>query len=226
MCINMTIQLFWIKDTRKSVLLTVLVSLLFVTSVCAAVLLGADNDRHDLKQELARILGKDPDEVRDPPPEARIDPSIAVRIARIVSCYDTSSPVSDNCTFTSALVDETASAEAVTGVITPLGFGTVLLVAIFASKLGGSAVFFFSPLVFVTAGIVLWARTRGDDPATATPSLIGAGVLVGCGVVVAVCGLVGGALVESPTFWASIAVAAAIAAPLSRGVLPLGRSRL
>ncbi|WP_415975347.1 hypothetical protein [Rhodococcus sp. 077-4] len=109
--------------------------------------------------------------------------------------------------------------------IVPVGFGTVLLVAIFASKLGDSAVFFFGPLVFVTAGIVLWARNRGDDPATATSSLVGAGVLVACGVVVAVCGLAGGALVESPTFWASIAVAAAIAAPLSHGVLPLGRRR-
>lgn len=107
--------------------------------------------------------------------------------------------------------------------IFPVGFGAVLLICIFASRLGGSGVFFFAPMVFVTAGAVLWMRKGQDSRAVQKPALLGAAVLVGCGIVVAVCGLVGGALLESPTFWASIAVAAAVAAPLSDGVIPFGQ---
>ncbi|OGL22543.1 hypothetical protein A2707_04450 [Candidatus Saccharibacteria bacterium RIFCSPHIGHO2_01_FULL_45_15] len=113
----MAIHLFRIKDTRKSVLLVALVSLLLVTSACAAVLLSADNDRRELKQELARILGKNRDEARSLPSEARIDSMTVVRLSRIIRCFDTHSKISDNCAFTSAHINESASAETISGVV-------------------------------------------------------------------------------------------------------------
>ncbi len=42
----------------------------------------------------------------------------------------------------------------------PVAFGAVLVVATFASKLGGSSVFFFAPLVFIAAGTMIWLKAR------------------------------------------------------------------
>ncbi|MDZ7928990.1 MAG: hypothetical protein U5N21_02510 [Rhodococcus sp. (in: high G+C Gram-positive bacteria)] len=49
---------------------------------------------------------------------------------------------------------------------------------------------------------------------------VGSAMLVGSGAVVAVCGLAGGPNLDSPTFWASLAVVAALAAPISAGISP------
>lgn len=103
----------------------------------------------------------------------------------------------------------------------PVAFGTVLLIATVSSKLGGSSVFFFAPLAFVTSGTMIWLRSRRDPHRVdATHVAVGSGLLVGCGVVVAACGLAGGLMLDSPTFWASIAIVAAIAAPISAGIGP------
>lgn len=103
----------------------------------------------------------------------------------------------------------------------PVAFGAVLVLAAFASKLGGSSVFFFAPLAFVTSGTMVCLGARRDPTRDHLAHVtVGSGLLVGCGVAVAVCGLAGGLMLDSPTFWASIAVVAAIAAPISAGVLP------
>ncbi|OZD68008.1 hypothetical protein CH272_00805 [Rhodococcus sp. 05-340-1] len=103
----------------------------------------------------------------------------------------------------------------------PVAFGAVLVLASFASKLGGSAVFFYAPLVFVATGTMIWLKARSvSDRSGRVHAALGSAMLVGSGVVVAVCGLAGGLMLDSPTFWASIAVAAAIAAPISAGISP------
>ncbi|WP_143537890.1 MULTISPECIES: hypothetical protein [unclassified Rhodococcus (in: high G+C Gram-positive bacteria)] len=108
----------------------------------------------------------------------------------------------------------------------PIAFGAVLVVAAFASKLGGSSVFFYSPLVFVTTGTMIWLKARsGPDRSGRVHAAVGSALLLGCGVVVAVCGLAGGLMLDSPTFWASIAVVAAIAAPISAGISPFSSPR-
>ncbi|MDV8021944.1 hypothetical protein [Rhodococcus sp. IEGM 1330] len=103
----------------------------------------------------------------------------------------------------------------------PVAFGAVLVVAAFASKLGGSSVYFYAPLVFVATGAMIWLKARQNrDRSSLVHAAVGSALLVGSGTVVAVCGLAGGLLWDSPTFWASIAVAAAIAAPISAGISP------
>lgn len=103
----------------------------------------------------------------------------------------------------------------------PVAFGAVLVLASFASKLGGSAVFFYAPLVFVATGTMIWLKARSvPDRSGRVHAAVGSALLIGSGVVVAVCGLAGGLMLDSPTFWASIAVAAAIAAPISAGISP------
>ena len=103
----------------------------------------------------------------------------------------------------------------------PVAFGVVLVIAGLSSKLGGSSLFFFAPLAFVTSGTVVWLKARRDTTRDhLAHAAVGSGLLVGCGVVVAVCGLAGGPMLDSPTFWASIAVAAALAAPISVGISP------
>jgi hypothetical protein len=116
----MAIHFFRIKATQKSALFVALVSLLLVTSACAAVITCADSDRRELRQELARILGKDPDGARSLPSEARIDRMTVVRLSRLIRCFDTHSEISDNCAFTSAHINESASAETISGVVSRL----------------------------------------------------------------------------------------------------------
>ncbi|MBY4129323.1 hypothetical protein HQO83_13060 [Rhodococcus fascians] len=100
----------------------------------------------------------------------------------------------------------------------PVAFGAVLIVAAFASKLGDSSVYFYVPLVFTAAGTMIWLKGRHTrDLAHAA---VGSALLCGCAIVVAACGLAGGLMLDSPTFWASIAVAAAIAAPIGAGISP------
>lgn len=100
----------------------------------------------------------------------------------------------------------------------PLAFGAVLVLAAFASALGDSSVYFYVPLVFAATGTMIWLKGRHTpEPVHAA---VGSALLIGCGVVVAVCGLAGGLMLNSPTFWATIAVAAAIAAPISAGITP------
>lgn len=108
----------------------------------------------------------------------------------------------------------------------PVAFGAVLVIASVSSKLGGSSLFFFAPLAFVTSGTMVWLGARRDPTRDHLAHVtVGSGLLVGCGVVVAVCGLAGGLMLDSPTFWASIAVVAAIAAPISAGISPFSSPR-
>lgn len=103
----------------------------------------------------------------------------------------------------------------------PVVFGALLVVAGFASKLGGSSVYFYAPLVFVTTGTMIWLKARHiRDRGAFVHAAVGSALLLGCGILVAVCGLAGGLMLGSSTFWASIAVAAAIAAPISLGISP------
>ncbi|MEH6797648.1 MAG: hypothetical protein V7694_26365, partial [Rhodococcus sp. (in: high G+C Gram-positive bacteria)] len=100
----------------------------------------------------------------------------------------------------------------------PVAFGAVLVIAAFASKLGDSSVYFCLPLVFTATGTMIWLRARRMSDRL--HAAVGAGLLSGCGVLVAICGLAGGLLLNSATFWAAIAVVAAIAAPISNGISP------
>ena len=100
----------------------------------------------------------------------------------------------------------------------PVAFGAVLVLAAFASKLGDSSVYFYVPLVFAATGTMIWLKGRHTPESV--HAAVGSALLIGCGVVVAVCGLAGGLMLNSPTFWATIAVAAAIAAPISAGITP------
>ncbi|MDV6264897.1 hypothetical protein [Rhodococcoides yunnanense] len=103
----------------------------------------------------------------------------------------------------------------------PVAFGAVLVVAAFASKLGGSSVSFYVPLVFAATGTMIWLNgRRAPNRRGRLHAAVGSALLIGCGVVVAVCGLAGGLMVDSQTFWASIGVVAAIAAPISAGISP------
>ncbi|MCZ4520667.1 hypothetical protein O4220_19335 [Rhodococcus ruber] len=103
----------------------------------------------------------------------------------------------------------------------PVAFGAVLVVAAFASKLGDSSVYFYVPMVFAATGTMIWLEGRhAPDRRGLLHSAVGSALLIGCGVVVAVCGLAGGLMLDSQTFWASIGVAAAIAAPISAGISP------
>ncbi|WP_415973403.1 hypothetical protein [Rhodococcus sp. 077-4] len=102
-----------------------------------------------------------------------------------------------------------------------VAFGAVLVLAGFASKLGGSSVYFYAPLVFVTTGTMIWLKAHHiRERSSLVHAAVGSALLVGCGILVVVCGLAGGLMLGSSTFWASIAVAAAIAAPISLGISP------
>ena len=100
----------------------------------------------------------------------------------------------------------------------PVTLGAVLVIAAFASTLGDSSLYFYVPLVFAATGTMICLKGRR------TPELahaaVGSALLIGCGLVVAICGLAGGLMLDSPTFWASIGVVAAIAAPISAGITP------
>ncbi|WP_155293441.1 hypothetical protein [Rhodococcoides fascians] len=100
----------------------------------------------------------------------------------------------------------------------PVAFGAVLVVTAFASKLGDSSVYFYVPLVFATTGTMIWLKARHTP--TLVQAAVGSALLIGSGLVVAVCGLAGGLLLASQTFWASMAVTAASAAPISAGITP------
>lgn len=100
----------------------------------------------------------------------------------------------------------------------PVAFGAVLVIAAFASTLGDSSLYFYVPLVFAATGTMIWLKGR-RSPELAHAA-VGSALLCGCGVVVAICGLAGGLMLDSQAFWGSIAVVAAIAAPISAGVSP------
>lgn len=103
----------------------------------------------------------------------------------------------------------------------PVAFGAVLVIAAFASKLGDSSVYFFVPLVFTATGTMIWLKGRRTPHRSALwHAGIGSALLIGCGIVVAVCGLAGGLMLNSTTLWAFIGVVAAIAAPISAGISP------
>ncbi|OZC47459.1 hypothetical protein CH294_15960 [Rhodococcus sp. 14-2483-1-1] len=103
----------------------------------------------------------------------------------------------------------------------PLAFGAVLVIATFASKLGDSSLYFYVPLVFAATGTMIWLTgRRAPDRSSLLHAAVGSALLIGCGIVVAVCGLAGGLLLDSTTFWASIGTTAAIAAPISAGITP------
>lgn len=103
----------------------------------------------------------------------------------------------------------------------PVAFGAVLVIAAFASKLGDSSLYFYVPLVFATTGTMIWLNARRTpDRIGLLHAAVGSALLIGCGIVVAVCGLAGGVMLDSTTFWASIAVTAAIAAPIGAGITP------
>ena len=103
----------------------------------------------------------------------------------------------------------------------PVAFGAVLVIAAFASKLGDSSVYFYVPLVFATIGTMIWLNARHNRDRTGLlHAAVGSALLIGCGIVVAACGLAGALMLDSQTFWASIGVAAAIAAPISAGITP------
>ncbi|OZC97565.1 hypothetical protein CH275_26030 [Rhodococcus sp. 06-235-1A] len=103
----------------------------------------------------------------------------------------------------------------------PVAFGAVLVIAAVASNLGHSSVYFYVPLVFAATGTMIWLKgRRTPNRSGMMHAAVGSALLVGCGIVVAVCGLAGGLMLDSQTFWASIAVAAAIAAPISAGISP------
>ncbi|MDI9896635.1 hypothetical protein QM797_18095 [Rhodococcus sp. IEGM 1381] len=104
----------------------------------------------------------------------------------------------------------------------PLAFGAVLVVTAFASKLGDSSVYFYVPLVFAATGTMIWLNgRRAPNRRGQLHAAVGSALLIGCGIVVAVCGLAGGLLLDSQTLWASIGVVAAIAAPISAGISPI-----
>nr|WP_141217634.1 hypothetical protein [Rhodococcus sp. 06-412-2B] len=98
----------------------------------------------------------------------------------------------------------------------PLAFGAVLVIATFASKLGDSSLYFYVPLVFAATGTMIWLKARHTP--TLVQAAVGSALLIGSGLVVAVCGLAGGLLLDSQTFWASIGMAAAIAAPIGAAI--------
>jgi hypothetical protein len=103
----------------------------------------------------------------------------------------------------------------------PVAFGAVLVIVAFASKLGDSSLYFYVPLVFATTGTMIWLNARRiPDRIGLLHAAAGSALLIGCGIVVAVCGLAGGLMLDSTTFWASIAVTAAIAAPVGAGITP------
>ena len=91
----------------------------------------------------------------------------------------------------------------------PVAFGAVLVIAAFA-----------------TTGTMIWLNARRTPDRTGLlHAAVGSALLIGCGIVVAVCGLAGGLMLDSTTFWASIAVTAAIAAPISAGISPFSSPR-
>ncbi|MGV8875126.1 MAG: hypothetical protein ACOH2Q_21530 [Rhodococcus sp. (in: high G+C Gram-positive bacteria)] len=68
---------------------------------------------------------------------------------------------------------------------------------------------------------MIWLdKRRTPDRRDLVHAAVGSAMLIGSGIVVTVCGLAGGLMVDSPTVWASIAVTAAIAAPISAGISP------
>ncbi|WP_027498156.1 hypothetical protein [Rhodococcus sp. JG-3] len=108
----------------------------------------------------------------------------------------------------------------------PVAFGAVLVIVAFASKLGDSSLYFYVPLVFATTGTMIWLNARrAPDRIGLLHAAVESALLIGCGIVVAVCGLAGGVMLDSTTFWASIAVTAAIAAPIGAGITPFSPPR-
>jgi hypothetical protein len=86
----------------------------------------------------------------------------------------------------------------------PVAFGAVLVIVAFASKLGDSSLYFYVPLVFATTGTMIWLNARRiPDRIGLLHAAAGSALLIGCGIVVAVCGLAGGLMLDSTTFWAS-----------------------
>jgi len=103
----------------------------------------------------------------------------------------------------------------------PVAFGAMLVVTAFAAKLGDSSVYFYVPLLFAATGTMIWLKGRNaPDRSGLLHAAVGSALLIGCGIGVAVCGLAGGLMLDSQTLWASIGIAAAIAAPISAGITP------